>query len=146
LQCRDSHWEHECPLNNGEHDQVNIIDHTIEGPQCFLNVTLEEHQEGIKEAVGKARIEVINNLDQESREKFKKQEFQVYTRKKRMNQPLSNGPKTSQLRPPPMNMILPINPPKTDKVDLQTHEAKENEDERRTRKFKDCSSQISIGE
>jgi hypothetical protein len=82
LQCRDLHWEHECPLNNGEQDQVNITDHTIEGPQCCLNVTLEEHQEGIKEATMKARMEVINNLDQESREKLKKQEFQVYTRKK----------------------------------------------------------------
>jgi hypothetical protein len=61
---------------------VNIIDHTIEGPQCCLNVTLEEQQEGIKEATRKARMEVINNLDQESREKLKKQEFQVYTRKK----------------------------------------------------------------
>ena len=68
FQCRESHWEHECPLNNGEHDQVNIINHTIEGPQCFLNITLEEHQEGIKEATRKTRMEVINNLDQESRE------------------------------------------------------------------------------
>jgi hypothetical protein len=118
LQCRDSHWEHECPLNNGEHDQVNIINHTIEGPQCCLNVTLEEHQEGIKEAARKARMEVINNLDQESREKLKKQEFQVYTRKKRMNQPLSTRPITSQPRPPPMNILLPKNPPKTNKVDL----------------------------
>jgi hypothetical protein len=82
LQCRDSHWEHECPLNNGEHEQVNIIDHTIEGPQCFLNATLEEHQEGIKEAAKKASMEVINNIDQESREKMKRQEFQVYTRQK----------------------------------------------------------------
>jgi hypothetical protein len=80
LQYRDSHWEHECPLKNGEHEKVNIIDHTIEGPQCCLNVTLEEHQEGIKEASRKARMEVINNLDRESREKLKKQEFQVYTR------------------------------------------------------------------
>jgi hypothetical protein len=39
----------------------------------------------------KVRMEVINNLDQESREKLK-QEFQVYTRQKRMNQPLSIGP------------------------------------------------------
>jgi hypothetical protein len=107
LQCRESHWEHECPLNNGEHDQVNIINHTIEGPQYCLNITLEEHQEGIKEATRKARMEVINNLDQESREKLKKQEFQVYTRTKRMNQPLSTGPTTSQPRPPPMNILLP---------------------------------------
>jgi hypothetical protein len=66
LQCRDSHWEHEFPLNNGhEHDQVNIVNHTIEGPQHFINVTLEEHQEGIKEASMKARMEVINKLDQD---------------------------------------------------------------------------------
>jgi hypothetical protein len=118
LQCRDSHWEHEHPLKNGEHDHVNIIDHTIEGPQCFLNVTLKEHQEGIKEATRKARMKVINNLDQESRENLKKQKFQVYTRKKIMNQPLSTGPITSQPRPPPMNILLPRNPPKTEKVDL----------------------------
>jgi hypothetical protein len=81
-------------------------------------VTLEEHQEGIKEASRKARMEVINNLDQESRENLKKQEFQVYTRQKRMNQPFSTSPTISQTRPPPMNIILPKNPPKTNKVDL----------------------------
>jgi hypothetical protein len=72
LQCCESHWEHECPLNNGNHDQVNIVDHTIEDPQYFINVTLKEHQEGIKEASIKARMEVINSLNQESREKLKK--------------------------------------------------------------------------
>jgi hypothetical protein len=97
---------------------VNVVDHTIEGPQYCLNVTLEEHQEGIKEAARKARMEVINNLDQESREKLKKQEFQVYTRQKQMNQPLSTGLVISQTRPPPMNIRLPKNPPKIDKVDL----------------------------
>jgi hypothetical protein len=63
-------------------------------------------------------MEVINNLDQESREKLKKQEFQVYTRQKRMKQPLSIGPVVSQTIPPPMNILLPKNPPKTDKVNL----------------------------
>jgi hypothetical protein len=119
LQCRESHWEHECTFNDGDHDQVNIVNHTIENPQYFLNVKLEEHQEGIKEANRKARMEVINNLDQESREKLKKQEFQVYTRQKRMNQPLSTSPAISQRRPLPMNILLPKNPPKTDKVDLK---------------------------
>jgi hypothetical protein len=80
MQCSESHWEHECPYNNGGHDQVNIMDHTIEDPQICLNISPEEHQEGIKEEATKARMEVINNLDQESREKLKKQEFQVYTR------------------------------------------------------------------
>jgi hypothetical protein len=98
---------------------VNIIDHIIEGPQCCLNITLEEHEEGIKEAYRKARMEVINNLDQESREKLKKQEFQVYTRQKWMNQPLSTGPTTSQPKPPPMNILLPKTSPKADKIDLK---------------------------
>jgi hypothetical protein len=97
---------------------VNIVNHTIENPQYFLNVTLEEHQEGIKEATRKARMEVINNLDQESRENLKKQEFQVYTRKNRMNPPLSTSPMESQTRPPPMNILLPKNSPKTAKLDL----------------------------
>jgi hypothetical protein len=35
-----------------------------------------------------------------------------------MNQPLSTGPVESQTRPPPMNILLPKNPPKTDKVNL----------------------------
>jgi hypothetical protein len=51
------------------------MNHTIEGPHICLNIYPEEHQEGIKEATKKARMEVINNLDQESREKLKKQEF-----------------------------------------------------------------------
>ena len=38
---------------------MNIVYHTIENPQYCLNVTLEENQEGIKEASGKARMEVI---------------------------------------------------------------------------------------
>jgi hypothetical protein len=35
-----------------------------------------------------------------------------------MNQPISIGPVISQTRPQPMNMLLPKNPPKTNKVDL----------------------------
>jgi hypothetical protein len=55
---------------------VNNVGHIMEGPR--INITLEEHQESIKDAARKARMEVINNLDQESKEKLKKQEFQVY--------------------------------------------------------------------
>jgi hypothetical protein len=51
FQCRESHWEHECPLNNGDSDQVNIMSHAlVEEPQMCLNITLEQHEEGIKEA------------------------------------------------------------------------------------------------
>jgi hypothetical protein len=72
LQCSEAHWEHECPYNNGGHEQVNNVGHVIEGPQIFLNITPEEHREGIKEAIRKARMEVINNLDQESKGKLRK--------------------------------------------------------------------------
>jgi hypothetical protein len=63
-------------------------------------------------------MEVINNLDQESREKLKKQELQVYTRQKKINQPLSTSPAVAQTRPPPMNILLPKNLPKIERVDL----------------------------
>jgi hypothetical protein len=33
LQCSEAHWEHECPYNNGGHDQINNVGHVIEGPQ-----------------------------------------------------------------------------------------------------------------
>jgi hypothetical protein len=52
---------------------VNNIGHLVEGPH--INITTEEHQEAMKEAIRSTRIVVINNLDQESREKLKKQEF-----------------------------------------------------------------------
>jgi hypothetical protein len=61
-------------------------------------------------------MEVINNLDQESKEKLKKQEFQVYRRKK-MNQPISTIPMETQTKPPPLDIILPKTS-KTERVDL----------------------------
>jgi hypothetical protein len=114
LQCSEAHWEHECPYNNGGHEQVNNVGHVMEGPQ--INITLEEHQEGVKEAARMARMEVINNLDQESKEKLKKQEFQVYRRKK-LNQPISTIPVAAQMKPPPSDIILPKTS-KTERVDL----------------------------
>jgi hypothetical protein len=54
---------------------------------------------------------VINNLDQESREKLKKQEFQVY-RRKNLKQPVAD-----QAKPPPLEILLPKTS-KAGKVDL----------------------------
>jgi hypothetical protein len=51
-------------------------------------------------------MEVINNLDQESKGKLKKQEFQVYRRKK-LNQPISTIPAKTQTKPPPLDILLP---------------------------------------
>jgi hypothetical protein len=81
----------------------------MEGPQ--INITAEEHKEGMKEAARLARMVVINNLDQESKEKLKKQEFQVYRRKK-LNQPAAD-----QTKPPPLDILLPKTS-KTERVDL----------------------------
>jgi hypothetical protein len=70
LECSEAHWEHECPYNGG-HQQVNNMDCFIELPQ--INIIDAEHQVAMKESARSARMEVINNLDQESREKLKKQ-------------------------------------------------------------------------
>jgi hypothetical protein len=91
FQCSEAHWEHECPCSSGDHQQVNNIDYFIEGPQ--INTTIEEHQEVIKEVARSARMAVINKLDQESKENLKKQEFQVYRRKK-LDQPSTEQTKT----------------------------------------------------
>jgi hypothetical protein len=99
FQCSESHWEDECPYSSGAHQQVSNIDYFEEGPQ--INITIEEHQEAIKEAARSARLAVINKLDQESKDKLKKKEFQVYRRKK------LDQPSTDQTKEPPVDVILP---------------------------------------
>jgi hypothetical protein len=54
-----------------------------------INITDIEHQQVVREAARGARMAVINNLDQESREKLKKQEVQVY-RRKNLKQPTTD--------------------------------------------------------
>jgi hypothetical protein len=85
------------------------MDHFMDFPQ--INIINAEHQEAVKEAARSARMAVINNLDQESQEKLKKQEFQVY-RGKKLNQPTAN-----QAKPPPLEILLPKTS-KAGKVDL----------------------------
>jgi hypothetical protein len=76
-----------------------------------INITDIEHQQALKEATRVARMEIINNLDQESREKLKKQEVQVY-RRKNPKQPTADQPK-----PPSLEVLLPKTS-KTSEVDL----------------------------
>jgi hypothetical protein len=109
LGCSEGHWEHEFPYNSG-HQQVNNMDCFMEFPQ--INITDAEHQEVVKEAARSTMMAVINNLDQESREKLKKQEFQVYRRKN------LKEPTTNQANPPPLEMILPKTS-RAGKVDLK---------------------------
>jgi hypothetical protein len=68
LECSEAHWEHECPYNVGQ-QQVNNLDCFMNLPQ--INIIDIEHQQALKEA-REARMAIINNLDQESREKIKK--------------------------------------------------------------------------
>jgi hypothetical protein len=109
LECSEAHWEHECPYNV-DHQQVNNIDCFMEFPQ--INITDIEHQEAVKEAARATRMAVINNLDEESQEKLKKQEVQVYRRKN------SKQPASDQAKPPPMEILLPRTS-KAGKVDLK---------------------------
>ena len=73
---KDSYWEYECPRNNREPSQLNPFDginhiFTV-SPRVFLNITSEHLEESKREATRRARMEVINNLDEDSREKLKK--------------------------------------------------------------------------
>ena len=70
----------------------------------------------MKEAARLARMEIINNLDQKSKEKLKKQEFQVYRRKK-LGQTSSTIPSVTQAKSPPLDILLP-NTSKAERVDL----------------------------
>jgi hypothetical protein len=81
LECSEAHWEHECPNNNDGHQQVNNIGHVMEGPQ--INITAAEHREGMKEATRLARMAIINNLDQETKEKLKREEREASKQKKK---------------------------------------------------------------
>jgi len=109
-------------MNSGDPNQVNILNYVfIKEPRVCLNITLEQHEEGIKEAAKRARMEVINNLYEESREKLKRRELQVYTRQKKVPQAPPTESKLPQhkLPPPPVSRLLP-NPtlPKTNNIDL----------------------------
>jgi len=109
-------------MNNGDSNQVKIMSCAFhEDTQVCLNITLEQHEERIKEASRKARMEFINNLDSESREKLKRQELQVYIIQKRTPQSPPTDPNLPQqkLPPPPVSRLLP-NPtfPKSNNVGL----------------------------
>jgi hypothetical protein len=106
LECSEAHWENECPYNASQ-QQVNNFDYFSSFPQ--INITDVEHQQALKEASRAARLAIINNLDQESREKLKKQEVQVY-RRKNPNQPTSDQSKSPE--------VLPPKTPKADKITL----------------------------
>jgi hypothetical protein len=88
-------------------------------PQECLNITLEQLEEGKREESRRARMEIINKMDEESREKLRKKELQVYTKQRSAPQnppsdhkpPQSTPPSTSN--PPPSSTL-----PKTSDIDL----------------------------
>jgi hypothetical protein len=106
LECSKAHWENECPYNASQ-QQVNNFDCFSSFPQ--INITDAEHQQALKEAARAARLAIINSLDQESQEKLKKQEVQVY-RRKNPKQPTNHQSKSPE--------VLPPKTPKADKITL----------------------------
>jgi hypothetical protein len=106
LECSEAHWENACPYNTNQ-QQVNNLDCFSTFPQ--INITDIEHQQALKEAARATRLAIINNLDQESREKLKKQEVQVY-RRKNPKQPTNDQSKSPE--------VLPPKTPKPDKITL----------------------------
>jgi hypothetical protein len=102
LECSEAHWENECPYNASQ-QQGNNLDCFMNLPQ--INITDIEHQQALKEA---ARMAIINNLDQESREKLKKQEVQVY-RRKNLKQPTADQPKSLEVLHPKTSKTNKVN-------------------------------------
>jgi hypothetical protein len=70
----------------------------------------------MKQEARKARMEIINNLDLDSKEKLAKQEFQVY-KKNKLNQPALTIPTMTQTKPSTSN-LPPPEAPKTEREDL----------------------------
>jgi hypothetical protein len=87
LPCGDTHWEHEFPRNSfgdGGLDYMKFLDtlypiYTISFEEYF-NVTQEQLEKRKKEVVGKARIDIFIQMDEESRERLRKKDLQVYDR------------------------------------------------------------------
>jgi hypothetical protein len=112
LPCGYAHWEHEFPMNNGEPHQMNLFDtmnHIIfVSPQVCLDITPQQLEEGKREATRRARMEIINKMDEESRERLRKKELQVFTRRRNVSQAPPSDPHLPQQGLPPP---LTSNPP-----------------------------------
>jgi hypothetical protein len=71
---------------------MNFLDtldpiYTISSKEYF-NVTKEQLEQSKKEAARKARMEILSQMDEESRERLRKKELQVYARQKNVPKPL----------------------------------------------------------
>jgi len=75
LPCGDAHWEHECPkLHDGNNeDSMNFLD-TMD-PTCtissqdYFNMTMEHLEQDKQEVARKARVEMLNQMDERIRRK-----------------------------------------------------------------------------
>jgi hypothetical protein len=97
-----------------------ILVYTISS-QEYYNVTLEQLEKSKQEAARKARLEVLNLMDEESREKLRKREYLTYSRRKKAPETSPSDPKPPQTRPPlPLDTSPPPQPtlPKNDDIDL----------------------------
>jgi hypothetical protein len=84
-------------------------------------VTKEQLEQSKKEATRKARMEILSQMDEESRERLRKKELQVYARQKNVPQAPPSDPRFPWPRPPlPSNDNIPPQPtlPRSDEIDL----------------------------
>jgi hypothetical protein len=56
-------------------------------PKEFFNITVEQLEEGKREETMRDRMVIIKKRDEQSRDKLRKKELQVYTRQ--INEPLA---------------------------------------------------------
>lgn len=116
LPCGDTHWEHEFPRNIPSDvgpNYTNFLDtldliYTISSEEYF-NVTQEKLEQSKKEDARNDRMEILRQMDEETRERLRK-ELQVYVRQKNVSQDLPSDPRFPQSRSPiPSNDMLLLN-------------------------------------
>jgi hypothetical protein len=111
-------------VNDGT-DYMNFLDtlepiYTIYYKEYF-NVTQEQLEQSNKEVTRKSKMEILSQMDVESREKLRNKKLQVYSIKNNVPQAPPNDPIFPRPRPLiPSNDKVPPQPtfPKNDEIDL----------------------------
>jgi hypothetical protein len=96
LPCEEPHWEHECLRQReeedpGSADQLNFIDttYTLEDDE-YIDITKELLEEVRKRAARRARLEILNQMDEALKERLRKKEILTYSRRNKV--PASPSP------------------------------------------------------
>jgi hypothetical protein len=80
-----------------------------------------EQIEQIKQVVRKGRLEILNQMNEDSKERIRKREYLTYSRRKKALDTSPSNPKPPHIiYPLPLDTIAPLQPtlPKNDNIDL----------------------------